>query len=354
MAVRVLGAGLSGLSCAINMARAGREVEVYERRPDVGDHIKPNLQGIGFGEERAREFLGRHGMPEPKKTRKFRKAHFLTPKRELTLNLPDPYTFVFRGGKDSLEYGLYEHALGLGVGFHFNAVKAEEDADVIATGPRRADVVAVGGAYENVNLPKDTMLLMFDDRFSPRGWYFYMLPIGPNLVEVLNCVPHPYTGQARRLFEDAVNERPFIRELMADARLAYSIGGCGNAFIPARASKDGRLYVGEAAGFQDPTMGFGIDYALRSGALAAQAITDGLDYESLWRKEILPEMKKDISRRFVLSLFGSRLIEHLYRNIKSGQTIKLPNPEMTGHVGRLLEEACFRIGLAKKRILGSW
>jgi flavin-dependent dehydrogenase len=354
MTVRVLGAGLSGLSCAIHLTRTGREVEVNERRSGVGCHIQPNLQGIGFGGERARDFFGGCGLPQPKVVRKFTKVFFLTPERELSLNLAEPYNFVFRGGRDSLEYDLYRHALEAGVSFHFNSRKHPSEADVVATGPRRADAVAVGGAYENVNLPSDTMLMMFDDRFSPSGWYSYMLPLGDNLVEVVNCVPHPFTHKARELIEDAVKKRPFIRDLMADARLVYSIGGYGNAFIPKKASVGGRLYVGEAAGFQDPMMGFGIEYALRSGALAAKAIAEGLDYERLWRKEILPEMKKDIARRFVLSLFGSRLIEHLYRNVKSGQTVELPNPKVSGPAGKLLEEAFFRIGWTKKRILGSW
>ena len=43
--------------------------------------------------------------------------------------------------------------------------------------------------------------------------------------------------------------------------------------------RSGRLYVGEAAGLQDPAWGFGLRYALESGALAARCLFEGTDYE---------------------------------------------------------------------------
>jgi len=39
--------------------------------------------------------------------------------------------------------------------------------------------------------------------------------------------------------------------------------------------RSGRLYVGEAAGLQDPAWGFGLRYALESGALAARCLLEG-------------------------------------------------------------------------------
>ena len=44
MAVKILGAGLAGLSAAINLTLGGKEVEVFERKSDVGDQIKQNYQ----------------------------------------------------------------------------------------------------------------------------------------------------------------------------------------------------------------------------------------------------------------------------------------------------------------------
>src|SRR4051794_21871095 len=44
--VRILGAGISGLTAAISLAQAGREVEVFEARDDCGARFHDDFQGI--------------------------------------------------------------------------------------------------------------------------------------------------------------------------------------------------------------------------------------------------------------------------------------------------------------------
>ena len=47
----------------------------------------------------------------------------------------------------------------------------------------------------------------------------------------------------------------------------------------------GKLYVGEAGGFQDLFAGFGIRMAMTAGYLAASSILGGSDYSRLWRRQ---------------------------------------------------------------------
>ena len=44
--IKILGAGLSGLSAAINLAKAGYEVDVFETNKDVGQKYQDDLQGL--------------------------------------------------------------------------------------------------------------------------------------------------------------------------------------------------------------------------------------------------------------------------------------------------------------------
>ncbi len=44
--IKILGAGVSGLSAAINLAKAGYEVEVFERKNDAGARFYGDLQGL--------------------------------------------------------------------------------------------------------------------------------------------------------------------------------------------------------------------------------------------------------------------------------------------------------------------
>jgi flavin-dependent dehydrogenase len=44
--IRILGAGVSGLTAAIMLSKAGREVEVYEKKRDVGMRFHGDLEGL--------------------------------------------------------------------------------------------------------------------------------------------------------------------------------------------------------------------------------------------------------------------------------------------------------------------
>jgi len=44
--IKILGAGLSGLTAGINLAKNGYEVEIFELRNDCGARFKGDLQGL--------------------------------------------------------------------------------------------------------------------------------------------------------------------------------------------------------------------------------------------------------------------------------------------------------------------
>lgn len=44
--IKILGAGLSGLTCAINLAKAGYHVEVFESKNDCGKRFHGDFQGF--------------------------------------------------------------------------------------------------------------------------------------------------------------------------------------------------------------------------------------------------------------------------------------------------------------------
>lgn len=46
MKIIILGAGISGLTAAINLAKAGYNVEVFEKRSDCGMRFNGDMQGI--------------------------------------------------------------------------------------------------------------------------------------------------------------------------------------------------------------------------------------------------------------------------------------------------------------------
>lgn len=128
--IKILGAGLSGLSAAINLAKAGKEVTVYEKNRDVGLHMHPNFQGLLRTGGRPTEYLKSLNLSPEFEYQNLSKMHLCTRKKDLRANLKEPIPFVLRGGKNSLEYGLFKEAEKLGALFEFETTKRERETPI--------------------------------------------------------------------------------------------------------------------------------------------------------------------------------------------------------------------------------
>jgi flavin-dependent dehydrogenase len=105
----------------------------------------------------------------------------------------------------------------------------------------------------------------------------------------------------------------------------------------------GRVYyVGEAAGFQDPFRGFGMNYALESGYLAAKALLEGKDYDRMWKEQFKSRIKTDLFRRYAMVVFGDRAIEHAFRNISDGDEVDWRKVNKKGLKNTLILETFYR------------
>jgi flavin-dependent dehydrogenase len=265
--------------------------------------------------------------------------------------------FVLRGsGKGTLDDALFREAEMLGVEFEFNSRARENDADVIATGSRGApDFAALGTVFEDDDFPRDCQLVLFDDRYSPRGWYSYILPVGRDEIEFVTCVSKPYIPQLAALHERAMQDRKEIAGVVGGKRKIGSFGGSASARIPRSAFVGGKCYVGEAAGFQDPYMGFGIAHALRSGCLAARSMLDGSDYDAAWKREIGYYLRKDAAYRFAMWLLGDSAAELVMSKHKDGARVNLSEtlPEKNAAY-RAVVEAVALLARVKRKASGSW
>jgi len=353
--IKILGAGLSGLSAAINLAKKGNDVKVFERKKSVGSHLGQSFQALRCDFKTPDEYFRDINLkPKPFWQSSFKKAWFLTRKRDIDIKISQPVHFVCRGGPNSLEYGLFREAESVGVKFEFETKAVEKDVNIVATGSRRSDIVAFGSVYSDLDIEKDRFLMMYDDRFSPMGWYFYIIPQPDGRVEVMNCVSQPYGPLVKKLFYKAIEQRGLIRDIVGDRKPEYSIGGVGNISYPKTAVFDGRLYTGEAAGFQDACYGFGMTTALESGMLAAESIMNGTDYDTLWKARLGKWIEGHLAKRFVTSTVGDRVVEHIFRKFNNGDVVDFFGLNSEGHLTNFAESVLWRMELAKKRITGYW
>jgi flavin-dependent dehydrogenase len=313
--IKILGAGISGLTAAINLAKEGYDVEVNEKFSDVGKSHRLNFEGLDNRKNDVKKMLKKINVKIDFKNKSFKEIVWYSPSfRKAVLKSKKPFFYlVERGGKDSLEYSLKKQALNLGVKFKFNTKL--KDAEIISTGPKIPMGVGFGTFYNNVKFD-DNAIGILSNKIAPHG-YFYIL-VWNNRASVCTTISK-YFGKfkvdIRKLHMNNL-KIDFCKKILSGARFKHTFSGFMNFKIPRTAVINGKIYTGEAAGFQDAFLGFGMNYAFLSGYFAAKSIIESIPYDKMWKDCFLEEQKRSIYRRFLLNLFGDALYEKVIENLR--------------------------------------
>ncbi|MBN1263328.1 MAG: NAD(P)-binding protein [Candidatus Pacebacteria bacterium] len=138
--IRILGAGLSGLTAVIKLAKADFEVEVFERGSGVGCRFGGDVLGIESWSEKegVKQFFKRMNL-EINFDLEFCSQIWFTNdclNRKLSCSKP-PFNLDKRESlSGSLDRGLKKQALGLGVGIRLGQTMPGGRAAIIATAGR--------------------------------------------------------------------------------------------------------------------------------------------------------------------------------------------------------------------------
>lgn len=181
---------------------------------------------------------------------------------------------------------------------------------IVAHGPHRPDAIAVG--YTFATDRADGAYAAVSDDLAPKG-YAYLLVCGGRGT-MASCMFADFHNEKRYLARTV----EFFRDRLGLALEApVPFGGFGNVFASRRVRRGRRLFVGEAAGFQDALFGFGIRYAIVSGHLAAQAWLDGRPtaYDRLARDRLGGLLRLAIVNRYLYERLGNRGYARLMRAI---------------------------------------
>jgi len=312
-AIHIMGGGLSGLAAATILAEAGREVHVHEIRENSGARFDGDFQGLEnwTSDRDLFDEMRDWGLdPREFKSTPFRVCDLIHPDDEITQPRSDRIAFrVVERGTDEhcIDQGFKRMAEAAGATIHYRSKVTREECAIIAAGPKETSAVAFGEVFRTKH--PNHVSLHLNDKLAP-GAYAYLIVIdGVGLI--CTCLWRKQKRSQRFLDETIAWYERNYPDL--DREPIKRVGGKGDFSLPSSYLHEGRYYVGEAGGLQDFMWGFGMRYAVTSGALAAKAILGECDYEREVRRRMVPLVKVSATNRWLMNRIGDRGFKRVAR-----------------------------------------
>lgn len=278
--IKILGAGLSGLAAAINLAKSGYAVEVYEKNKDVGMRFNGDIQGLENWSNKKDiiEELREMNVDIDFDYTPFHSIILTNGSKAREIHSKRPLFYLLKRGSFSgtIDYCLKAQALKAGVSIHFQETLSKNEANIVATGPNVNEAIGiVKGIIFKTNI-KDTAIIAFNNKLAFKGYSYLLVTKGYGCL--CTVIRLDEVHRINLYFERT--KEFFLKEIGFQIQLIREVGGIGS-FSLKKFKKGDTLYVGEAAGLQDFLLGFGMRFAFASGYLAAQSVIYKRDFEEI-------------------------------------------------------------------------
>ena len=374
--VAIIGAGPAGSAAAYFLATGGFRVVLL----DKFDFPRDKICGDGLT-PRAIKILEKMGiLPQLEKTAfhcselKIRYSDDLTFNLGLE-NLENLPNYILTMPRLQLDNALLQHAINAGAEFipkaKVESISMDFDGRVhlkieygrtiecalaiVATGANTRLLQNLGlskktyptslaarAYFENVDELNDSILLFFDGISLPGyGWVF---PTGNRTANIGCGVFFEQSVSQATVLRELVDGHPFLQRILKNARQVGPIKGypLRTDFSPSLSGNERILVVGEAAGLVNPVSGEGIDYALESAHLAANAILtewkNGIPSHST-QKRYRNALRKTFQTQFMIT----HLMQKLYFRDGIWPSL-LRNASQRPTLRKAMIEACFGVG----------
>lgn len=308
----IAGAGPGGITAGINLALSGFKVIIYDKAQEVGARFNNDFQGLEncSHEGDVLDLLASFHLPLDFIHVPVSSLDLLDEKltRTVIKSQKAGMYLVKRGtDSDSFDQALKRRAMGVGVEFRLGQPLSAEKAHIVAWGPKRAAMVAAGLNFHTGSA--DRVAVVFSNQHAPGGYSYLAVAQGRG---TLGTVLFSNFTLAKGCLAKTVEA--FIKVYDLEIREPVPFSGYGDFHLRSSFSQNGTLLVGEAAGFQDYWLGFGIRYAVTSGFLAARAISEGLNYDQLLKEEgIIDLAKASLANRFLYETRGRHSYQWLIK-----------------------------------------
>lgn len=301
--IKIAGAGIAGMSAAINIKKAGYNVVVFEKQSTVGGSRHGDYEGLDnwIFNSSMEDFFTSHGL-------NFKNLPAI-PIHQFTVHLenrasslvksPQPFFYMVKRGseQDSLDQHFYEQCKNAGVDFKFDT-PAPDDFDIDSTGPSKVAAYIKGVNFKTTL--KNQVHLLLGKKFAPKGYAYLIIMDGQaTLATAYKKVKNENVDPLQNSIDYFNSKEISIpKENMFGSRGSFSINNMRTFKRPFR--------IGEAGGFQDYLFGFGMRMAMRSGLAAAYQITGEI--------KLTKTIMRDLNWKRNLSFINRFIYEKLNTN----------------------------------------
>jgi len=360
--VVVIGAGISGLRSAELLACAGLDVVVLEKNGTVGGSFGENLEAFPEYHYAKLDFqIPTTGVREVKLY--CGEGQF---RQKLSLKFKAPVFRVVKRGSapDSIDSYLYHRARKTSAEIRFNekfeSAKPEDSKIIVRTltddykcrvvlaadgvfssvlkslhlsGNQKTEGVGYIAKVDGARLQQSEILGIFNYKRWPGSYCYVMGYPKEDYATVGMTLRPPYADSLVHKYYDSLIA--YLPDILGNARMVdltrgFVTMGSRDRVLSTSLGSSGTnnvLFVGEAGGFQDPTLAFGLTPALQSAGLASDCIIRALkdndlrllnEFPVLARQELVRVETKRLSFRYILESMTenelSSFLETIARN----------------------------------------
>ncbi|MCG8400680.1 MAG: NAD(P)/FAD-dependent oxidoreductase [Firmicutes bacterium] len=290
MRVAIIGAGPSGLACALALEQRGIAPDIFERSYRVGlpaPAVGIMMQLFGRPErDQVRCLAEKFGLPLNPLS-KLKRVVMRTSRRAVAVTGDLGYLMERGQGPNSVEVQLAEQLrakIKYDIQADHRTLAAEYDSVVVADGAALAardlkvwetTVSAwVKGVVLLGRFDPGTAVLYFDTGYARHGFGF-MAPFSNRRAVLMLIVPDIERTELSTYWDRFLDREKFHPEIIESFELHHVSG------FSTRQRVNNIFMVGNSGGFTDSFLGHGLFAGMSGGALAARAIAEGLDFERM-------------------------------------------------------------------------
>ncbi|MBT1280180.1 NAD(P)/FAD-dependent oxidoreductase [Thermoanaerobacter sp. CM-CNRG TB177] len=294
MRVAIIGAGVAGLCCAYTLEKLGVPCDIYERKHTIGSLYSYGellLQIVHRPYKDPLKFIAKEFGILIEPLNEVRKIVIKSPKREAFIEGKQLGYIVKRGQEqESIENQLAKK-INAKINFNINADYRElaksYDYVVVATGNSMIakqltevkNVVSsrIKGGIALGDFETNTVHLWLNTLYARSG-FGYLVPLSKNKASIILVATYTQKEEIENMWHTFLYQEKLNYEMIETFETQLDIS------ITDRHQIDNMYLIGNAGGFLDPFLGFGLLNAVESAVYAGESIKHGEDYEKKVKK----------------------------------------------------------------------